>query len=319
MESAPMHPQEAARLAQLHALGLLDTEPEEAFDRITRLARTLCSTSMALVSLVDEDRQWFKSRQGLAAPETGRDEAFCAHAILDEEPMVVEDARADERFKDNPLVTGEPNIAFYAGVPLRSPNGFPMGTLCVLDEQARSLDAHELSGLEDLAAVVEDLFGLRRLATIDPLTGLQNRRGFLASAAAILAVADREGRNTTVGYLDINGLKPVNDEFGHETGDALIRGLAHILRETFRDADAIGRLGGDEFAVLLFGAADDKVSTPMDRLSAAIEQFNASGEGAGALSVSIGCASRGPGGQPIDELLAAADAAMYERKRGLGI
>lgn len=316
MEAAPMHPQEAARLAQLRALGLLDTEPDEAFDRITRLARTLCSTPIALVSLVDEDRQWFKSRQGLDAPATGRDEAFCAHAILDDAPMVVEDATADARFSDNPLVTGEPHIGFYAGVPLRAPNGLPVGTLCVLDRRSRSLSAEELTGLQDLAAMVEDMFGLRRLATIDPLTGLQNRRGFLASAAAILAVADREGRGVTLGYLDINGLKQVNDQLGHETGDELIRGLAEILRDTFRDADAIGRLGGDEFAVLLFGATDDKSSTPMNRLSAAIEQFNVSGEGAGALSVSIGCASRGSGGPGVDDLLAAADAAMYERKRG---
>jgi diguanylate cyclase (GGDEF)-like protein len=316
MEVAPMHPQEAARLAQLRALGLLDTEPDEAFDRITRLARTLCSTPIALVSLVDEDRQWFKSRQGLDAPATGRDEAFCAHAILDDAPMVVEDATADARFSDNPLVTGEPHIGFYAGIPLHAPNGLPMGTLCVLDNRARTMSAEELTGLQDLAAVVEDLFGLRRLATIDPLTGLQNRRGFLASASAILAVADREGRGVTVGYLDINGLKRVNDELGHDSGDDLLRGLARILSDIFRDADAIGRLGGDEFAVLLFGAADDKASAPIDRLAAAVEQFNRSGAGTTGLSVSTGWASRGPGGPPVVDLLAAADAAMYEDKRG---
>lgn len=121
MQSAAPHPRERARLSRLHALGLLDTGAEKAFDRITRLAQTICAAPIALISFLDRYRQWFKSRQGLAVTETHQSIAFCAHTILGQEPMLVEDARVDPRFCDNPLVTGEPDVAFYAGVPLRMP------------------------------------------------------------------------------------------------------------------------------------------------------------------------------------------------------
>ncbi|MBO9707616.1 MAG: PAS domain S-box protein [Caulobacter sp.] len=150
---------EARRVRELRSYGILDSSPEEAFDRITELARDLFDAPIALVSLIDDQRQWFKSRQGLAACSTPRDMAFCSHAIALEADavMVVQDAAGDSRFADNPLVTGEPGIRFYAGAVLTSPSGFNLGTLCVIDTQPRGpLAERELSRLKALAKIVVD-------------------------------------------------------------------------------------------------------------------------------------------------------------------
>lgn len=153
MPAAPLHPHEDARLALLRALELLDSPPEEGFDAITRLASRLLQVPIALVSLVDADRQWFKSRVGLEAVQTPRDQAFCAHAILGDEPLVVEDAERDPRFADNPLVLQEPHIRFYAGVPLTTREGLPLGTLCVIDSRPRALGPEQRAVLQDLAVL----------------------------------------------------------------------------------------------------------------------------------------------------------------------
>jgi phosphoribosyl 1,2-cyclic phosphodiesterase/DNA-binding response OmpR family regulator len=155
---APLPPDEERRLQALWACGVLDTEAEERFDRFTRIAAALFDVPIALVSLVDRDRQWFKSRRGLDARETPRDSAFCAHAILGDDVLQVPDALQDDRFADNPLVTGEPRVRFYAGAPLTLKNGTHAGTLCVMDHRARNLDEGQLQLLRDLAKLVEREF-----------------------------------------------------------------------------------------------------------------------------------------------------------------
>jgi len=151
---APLPPNESARLALLRGLQLLDSEPEEIFDRVTRLLARVLDVPIALVSLVDSERQWFKSRVGLDACETSRDLAFCAHAILDTKPLVVPDAREDLRFFDNPLVADGPLIRFYAGVPLYSADGLGLGTLCAIDTKPRQLSPADLQALIDCADIV---------------------------------------------------------------------------------------------------------------------------------------------------------------------
>jgi len=151
-ESVP--PAEADRLAALRRYDVLDTAPEPAFDRIVRLASRLLDVPIALVSLIDAQRQWFKARYGLEAQETPRAIAFCDHAIRGCGVMVVPDAEQDPRFRDNPLVTGEPHIRFYAGVPLLTPDGFALGTLCAIDRAPRQLDPRDAAVLEDLAQQV---------------------------------------------------------------------------------------------------------------------------------------------------------------------
>jgi ribonuclease BN (tRNA processing enzyme)/DNA-binding response OmpR family regulator len=145
---------EERRLAALHALGVLDTSAEERFDRLTRLAAALFEVPVALVSLVDRERQWFKSRHGLGLLETHRDASFCAHALLGEDVMVVPDTRLDGRFAGNPLVAGPPRVRFYAGYPVRDAGGACFGTLCLIDTRPRDLDGAKLALLRDLGALV---------------------------------------------------------------------------------------------------------------------------------------------------------------------
>ena len=155
MPAPKKHKNEAERLNSLKMLGILDTRPEERFDRITRLVRKVFDVPIAVVSLVDEHRQWFKSISGIDAVETPRDISFCGHAILESSLLVVPDARLDERFKDNPLVVSDPCIRFYAGYPLELPNGLPMGTLCIIDTKPKFLTKDEIRAFKDFGHITE--------------------------------------------------------------------------------------------------------------------------------------------------------------------
>lgn len=163
MKTPDFPPDESHRLSALDELALLDTPPEERFDRLTRLAARALNAPIALVSLIDRHRQWFKSRHGLEAPETARDISFCGHAILREETLVIENALNDERFHDNPLVTGDPSIRFYAGAPLHDHHGHRVGTLCIIDRKPRSFTNEEQTILRDLANLVEREFSIGEL------------------------------------------------------------------------------------------------------------------------------------------------------------
>jgi len=158
-ERLPAYPvpfDEAARLRAVGRTGLLDTPAEAAFDRITWLAGLIAGTPVSLISLLTSRRQWFKSHRGTATEETPREWALCGHAILCDDIMTVEDARDDVRFRDNPLVTGNEKLVFYAGCPLRSPDGHALGTLCVIDTAPRQLDETQRQGLRALADIAED-------------------------------------------------------------------------------------------------------------------------------------------------------------------
>jgi diguanylate cyclase (GGDEF)-like protein len=175
---APLPPSEAERIAILEHLGLLDTPPEREFDTIVKMASHLLGCKIALVSLVDRDRQWFKAKTGLDVPQTPREVAFCAHAVAANDALVVPDAKADKRFAQNPLVTGAPGVRFYAGVPLRAAQkegeALPMGTLCVIDDKPRSFGPKELELLNDLGQLAEALMETR-CATADALRLAEER------------------------------------------------------------------------------------------------------------------------------------------------
>ncbi|WP_216903684.1 GAF domain-containing protein [Synechococcus sp. CCY 9618] len=161
---APLTEREQERLEALRDYRILDTPPERAYDDLTALAACICDVPIALISLVDSDRQWFKSKVGLEACQTDRDVSFCAHAILEEDILVIQDTLADSRFAANPLVTRAPNIRFYAGVPLLSPDALPLGTLCVIDHEPRDLSEGQIRALEGLARQVVTQMELRRVS-----------------------------------------------------------------------------------------------------------------------------------------------------------
>jgi GAF domain-containing protein len=162
MNAAPVPTNEARRLKVLWQYDVLDSVPEEIFDDLVELAGIICDSPIALISLVDESRQWFKARVGIAAQETSRDISFCAHAIMHPDLFVVPDASNDERFKSNPLVTTDPKIRFYAGAPLVTPDGHALGTLCILDKVARELTPVQAKALRVLSRLVVTQLELRR-------------------------------------------------------------------------------------------------------------------------------------------------------------
>src|ERR1700748_2214489 len=229
MIQAPKPPDEERRLAALHALNMLDSEPEERFDRITRLAQRVFGTRIATFTLVDEDRQWFKSDVGAPGKEDPRAVSFCSHAILDPETTVVEDARDDDRFHDNPLVTGDPNIRFYAGHPVSGPGGEVLGTLCVIDDKPRAAADFDAEALAEFAAMVEAEVASLSLAIGDELTGLSNRRGFEMLGERLLRAARRLGLPLSVVYADLDNMKPINDTYGHDAGDQALIEIADVL------------------------------------------------------------------------------------------
>ena len=182
---------ESVRIKTLRSFNILDTSPEERFDRITRLARQLFNVSITLVSLVDTNRQWFKSYMGLSISETPRNISFSGHAILGDDIFIVPDTLADERFYNNPLVTGSPGIRFYAGCPLTAPNGCKLGTLCLIDTKPRILNNEERQLLQDFTRMVEQEIAAVQMVTMDELTTLPNRRPFEALAQRALNVCHR--------------------------------------------------------------------------------------------------------------------------------
>jgi GAF domain-containing protein len=162
MMTAPVLPNEAKRLKVLWQYEVLDTVPEEVFDDLTELAAHICESPMALISLVDENRQWFKSKIGIDASETSREVSFCAYAITQPDLFIVRDATLNPRFANNPLVTSDPKIRFYAGAPLITPDGYPLGTLCVIDRVPRELRPDQKKALRVLARHVMSQLELRR-------------------------------------------------------------------------------------------------------------------------------------------------------------
>jgi diguanylate cyclase (GGDEF)-like protein len=313
----PAHPaNERERLATLHSLQILDTPAEERFDRLTRLAKRLFDVPIAVVSLIDSDRQWFKSSVGLSRPDMPRNVSFCGHAILGDDIMLVDDARADARFHDNPLVTGDPNIRFYAGYPLEAGDGSRLGTFCLVDVKPRVFDAEDQQLLRDLGRMAEQELASFQLAMTDELTGLSNRRGFQVLAQHALNVCKRMARRASLLFFDLKGFKQINDTHGHAEGDRALIGFAHVLRTALRDSDVIGRLGGDEFVALLTDCDDALCTHVVERLRNQLEVFNREAQRGYDVRCNVGQASYDPdSGQSIDDLLTVADAAMYVHKR----
>ena len=315
MKAPDTPPEEESRLKTLVSLNILDTPPEERFDRLTRMAKRMFGVPIALVSLVDENRQWFKSCVGLDVTETPRDISFCGHAILGSDIFVIPDATKDERFADNPLVVNEPNIRFYAGCPLRSLNGSKMGTLCIIDQKPGKFDEEDLETLRDLASMVERELAAVQLATLDELTNITNRRGFMLLAKHSLSLCAREKIPASLIFLDLNKFKVINDEFGHAEGDRVLVAFAEQMRSVFRDSDVFARIGGDEFVVLLTHTSKSLAEDIVNRLRRSLDAYIQDASPDYEITFSYGVVEFDPDEHgTIGELLAKGDSLMYACK-----
>jgi diguanylate cyclase (GGDEF)-like protein len=318
MLSAALPEDEFDRVATLRSLDILDTLAEQRFDQLTRIARRVFDVPIAQISFIDSDRQWIKSSAGYPRAQSPREISFCAHVILGDDVMHIEDAHADDRFHDNPLVLGDPNIRFYAGCPLRV-NDHNLGTLCLIGREPRTFTADEAQILRDLAQMAEQNLAAEQMAVTDNLTQLINRLGFESFAGRILAVCNRMGRAATLLFFDLNRFKPINDNFGHAEGDRALRIFANCLIAEFRESDAIARLGGDEFAVLLTGVALPEATKAADRFRAHLDRINQSESRGYKILFSMGMVQYDRARHmSIDDLLAEADAAMYVDKSRKG-
>lgn len=311
---------ELLRLETLRSLKLLDTDPEERFDRVTRLARRLFSCEIALVSLVDTERQWFKSRQGLDATETGRDISFCGHAILDDDVLVVNDAHIDERFIDNPLVTSDPRIRFYAGCPVSAPNGQNIGTLCVIDSQRRDFDDEDVKLLRELARTVEEELAVASVVSCDPVTGLSNYAGFVEIATHLFALCATTGLAVTLLRFKLPNLALIREALGDDGAARAVTEMAQLLLANLRDSDVVGRVTDDAFVVLLSGTDETNVSAARNRILAMLDARNERSDASFELEVSATALQYDPGKHAsveamLDGLLQGSDDSAEETGR----
>jgi diguanylate cyclase (GGDEF)-like protein len=264
---------EQGRLFALQRAMILDTRPETSFDKITTMVQTVLNVPIAAISLVDRDRQWFKSKQGVKADQTPIEQSFCSHTIRKREPMVIPDATLDPRFVDNPLVTGQPFIRSYAGAPLISPEGYNLGALCAIDVVPRHFQSAHIDLLTNFAALVVDEMELRLIALTDYLTGALTRRAFMAEIDRALARFARSGDRSALLILDIDRFKRINDALSHAVGDRVLQAVSSCCVNVLRSEDSFGRIGGEEFCLLLPSADTFQASRVAERMRKAIAEL----------------------------------------------
>lgn len=331
--------QEAERQASLDALRITDSLPEATYDAVVKLASVICGTPIALISLITRDRQWFKARLGLSLQETSREFAFCDHAIRSPDTLMeVRDASGDPRFRDNPLVTGDPNIRFYAGHPLVDSEGHALGTVCVLDRVSRQLDDSQRESLAALAEVVSGLLEARRsnLLAERALADrefayrcLQRYRSHLENRLAqdnltgLLTRAETERRSReyaesgvigpfALAVIDVDHFKRVNDSHGHAAGDIALKQIGQVINDHVSADDIAGRYGGEEFLLVLGHGSREEILAMLERVRASVAALQLGFP----LTVSIGVAFGSRGQDTVETMFNRADAALYQAKEG---
>lgn len=276
---------EDERIRELYGLKLLDTASDVRFDRYTSLVAEIFGFPIVLVTLVDIDRQWFKSACGLDMRETHRDVSFCAHAINQSDILVITDTKADLRFAENPLVTGFPFIRFYAGAQVHSPQGRRLGTLCLIDHEPRQFGEPQRNLLRKFAELVEseirhndDLAALRSSveysAYYDAITGLANQRLLTDRLTKLIEQAERDQRQVAVLLFNISGLRLINQSLGTEAGDELLKLVGQRLTHSSPPGGTVARLQADEFVVAFTPGYEDSdaVESVVNQTRSALEQ-----------------------------------------------
>ena len=282
---------EQMRIDALHRYRILDTPKDGAFDKITHLAAQLLHMPVAIASLVDSDRIWFKSAHGIDAQQIERAPGLCASAILEDVPYVVSSARIDPRTLANPLVNGELGVQFYAAAPLQTHDGHNLGTLCVLDFKPRDISASDIAILTCLAGVIMDQIELRLAArhidelnaklsqacaaleaevAHDALTTLLSRSAILGHLDKFLALSRRQDQPLALMLIDIDFFKKINDTHGHFVGDQVLVEVAKRIRAGARTSDSVGRIGGEEFMLVMYPGPNGAAETVAQRILAAV-------------------------------------------------
>lgn len=306
---------EEGRIAALERYAILDTASEKPFEKITSLVKSILKVPICAVSLVDRERQWFKSIQGLDVRETPRSVSFCTYTIQTYESLIVTDALNDARFKHNPLVLGSPHIRSYAGVPLTTADGFNVGALCAIHTEPRDFSEAQIGILESFASLVVDELELRRIAERDHLTGAMSRRSFVKQMEKEIARFRRHQRDSVLILLDLDHFKAVNDRYGHPAGDEVLRAVSLACCKELRANDAFGRLGGEEFGVLLSETDAAGGWDAAEKFRRTIEDlFIDVGEKLRVTS-SFGLASLTDSVSSAEDWIAEADEALYSAKR----
>lgn len=328
----PRPANEAERLAAVRRYHLLDTPPEDEFNFLTEMAAALCQAPYAYISLIDEQRVWFKSLHGiqLEQPEAPRDDDYCSWTILEDVLLNIPDLTQDARSAKISLTEGAPHYHMYCGANLITYDGFRIGALCVLDSVPNQLSERQIGLLVELARQVMVLIELRakeaelsqalakmeRLAAIDELTKLVNRRVLCEQLDLEVARATRFGTLLAVVLLDLDHFKEVNDKYGHAMGDMVLAGVAGLIIKRMRTIDTAGRYGGEELCLLLPGTDSKGALAVADALRQQIagSRFYESGQAA-RVTASFGVAANDGGIlTAVEPLFRAADRALYRAK-----
>ncbi len=335
MPQAPKPVDDAERVESLHKLNLLDTPLEHRFERITRMVCLMLNVPVSAFSLIDSERQWFKSIQGLHATENTLPESMCAYTILGDDVMVVPDAKKDQRFIDNPMVDGtNSDISFYAGCPVRAPDGRKIGSLCAIDMKPRDMKPEHIFVLRDLAQMIEselkvaqmahtqaqlitELDTANRLALVDPLTRIWNRAGIEDVIRREWADHIRKDTPIALVMADIDHFKRVNDTYGHPVGDTVIQEVAKRLLLALRTEDAVGRVGGEELLIVLPGCPMENLFDTVERIRlSVVSEPIPTAAGHINITMSFGGSAETPTVlSQSSQMISVADEALYHAKK----
>ncbi|MEM6848153.1 MAG: sensor domain-containing diguanylate cyclase [Pseudomonadota bacterium] len=307
---------ERGRVCAVERYSVLDTQPEPGFEKITNIVKTIFEVPIVAVSLIDHERQWFKSIQGFDASETPRSASICNHTIKSRECMVISDVSADPRFAENPLVLGPPFVRAYAGAPLETPEAYNVGTLCVVDTRPREFNRKEIEILRSFAGLVVEELELRQAAARDCQTNLLGRHAFAQAVESVSRQAIQSAATASLVMFDLDRFKSINDTWGHPAGDAVIKAVAGTCSDEKRPEDILGRIGGEEFGMIMPNLSGEAAVAAAERMRRVVENAVAPDWPDIRFTASFGVADLDPGTPSANIWVASADAALYRAKAG---
>lgn len=321
------------KLALLPESTFFCTPIEERFERLTRLARRALHVPVAAITFLNEEKQWFKSVSGWVVTELPNDKSLCPITLAAGQLTVFEDTLQDPAVSEHPLVRSGPKFRFYAGLPIMDENENLCGTFCVFDQKPRQLSRADRVAIQDLATLVQrEIFGehmknvhhsltaklgiARRESMMDPLTRLWNRRGASVLVKAALDAAREQSAGIGLAILDLDNFKRVNDTYGHQTGDEVLRKTALRLIQNIRNKDSVCRVGGDEFLLLMKDADAAIAMQTTERVRRTVaDKPIPTRQGDITISTSVGCTvTSGSEDLSVEELIGRADRALLESK-----